>query len=78
MRQQCQFASNGLADPSSDPAKAKSLASGANDWRLLLQVDSDQRFGITWGSAGMLYFWIRQQDLASGNFNNCWVVLQSE
>jgi uncharacterized protein YwqG len=78
MRQQCQFATNGLADPSSDPVKARTLAASANDWRLLLQVDSDQRFGINWGSAGMLYFWIRQQDLAGGNFNNCWVVLQSE
>ncbi|HEX9035790.1 MAG TPA: YwqG family protein [Ktedonobacterales bacterium] len=78
MRQQCQFAANGLADPSSDLQKAAALAASANEWRLLLQIDSDQRLGMTWGSAGMLYFWIRQQDLSNANFNACWVVLQSD
>lgn len=78
MRQQVQFAANGLADPASDPATAEALTATANEWRLLLQVDSDDRLGMRWGSAGMLYIWIRQQDLASGNFNACWPVLQSD
>ena len=78
MRQQCQFAANGIADPSADPQRVAALTPAVNDWRLLLQVDSDERSGMRWGSAGMLYFWIRQQDLASGRFDNCWVVLQSD
>lgn len=78
MRQQCQFAFSGVADPSADPAKTAALAATANDWRLLLQVDSDDRLDMAWGSAGMLYFWIRQQDLASATFTNCWAVLQSD
>jgi uncharacterized protein YwqG len=78
MRQQVEFAANGLADPSADPAKAKALALTANQWRLLLQIDSDNRLGMRWASSGMLYTWIRQSDLASGNFSACWPVLQSE
>lgn len=78
MRSQCQLAANGVADPSADPQRVASLLPGANDWRLLLQVDSDDRLGMRWGSSGMVYFWIRQQDLASARFDNCWVVLQSE
>lgn len=78
MRQQCQLAANGVADPSADPPRVASLMPGANDWRLLLQVDSDARAGMRWASAGMLYFWIRRQDLASAQFDNCWVVLQSD
>ncbi len=78
MRQQCQLAANGIADPSADPQRVATLLSDANDWRLLLQVDSDARAGMRWASAGMLYFWIRQQDLVSARFDNCWVVLQSD
>ena len=78
MRQQCQLAANGIADPAAEPERVAALMPGANDWRLLLQVDSDARLGMRWASAGMLYFWIRRQDLASARFDNCWVVLQSD
>ena len=78
MRQQCQIAANGIADPSADPQRVAALMPAANDWRLLFQVDSDARIGMRWASAGMLYFWILQQDLASARFDNCWVVLQSD
>ncbi len=78
MRQQCQFAANGIADPSAEPQRVAALMPAVNDWRLLLQVDSDARAGMRWASAGMLYFWIRRQDLAGGRFDNCWVVLQSD
>lgn len=29
-----------------------------------------------WGDAGMLYYWIRRQDLAQGNFDNVWMTMQ--
>lgn len=78
MRLQCQLAANGVADPSSEPDKVAQLTPGANDWILLLQVDSDPNTTITWANAGMLYFWIRREDLADKQFENAWVVLQSE
>ncbi len=78
MRLECQLAANGVANPAADPQRVAALTPAANDWRLLLQVDSDARTGMRWASSGMLYFWIRQQDLASARFDRCWVVLQSD
>lgn len=78
MRIECQLAANGVADPGSAPDKVAQLATGANDWILLLQVDSDPNVGMNWANSGMLYFWIRRDDLASKRFDNTWVVLQSE
>jgi len=46
------------------------------DWTLLLQVDSDKSLGVSWGDVGLLYFWIRRQDLAAQQFENCWIQLQ--
>lgn len=55
----------------------KELESGKDDWILLLQVDSeDDKTGMMWGDSGMLYFWIRKQDLEAQNFDNCWCILQ--
>lgn len=78
MRMQCQLAANGVADPGADPQKVAALSAGANDWTLLLQVDSNQSVAMQWANAGMLYFWIRRQDLAARKFDQAWVVLQSE
>lgn len=78
MRMECQLAANGIADPGSAPEQVAKLAAGANDWLLLLQVDSDESVGMRWANAGMLYFWIRRDDLANQRFEHVWVVLQSE
>lgn len=78
MRLQCQLAANGVADPSAAPERVAQLTAGANEWILLLQIDSDPSIGMQWGDAGMLYFWIRRDDLARNAFDGVWVVLQSE
>lgn len=79
MRLECQLASNGLycGDESGykDP-RAKALEPGAEDWQLLLQLDTDDRAGMLWGDLGTLYFWIKKQDLAEGRFDQAWMVLQ--
>jgi uncharacterized protein YwqG len=49
---------------------------GGNDWRLLLQLDSEEGAQIAWGDAGRLYCWIRDRDLKSNRFDRCWVFLQ--
>jgi len=47
------------------------------NWTLLLQVDSNEEDAyMNWNDAGRLYFWIRNDDLAKGNFDNCWCVHQ--
>lgn len=78
MRMECQLAANGVADPGAAPARVAQLTPGANDWILLLQIDSDESIGMQWANAGMLYVWIRRDDLAQRRFENAWVVLQSE
>ena len=45
-------------------------------WRLLLQVDSDNALGVSWGDSGMLYFLLRDDDLAARRFDAAWLVLQ--
>lgn len=78
MRLECQLAANGVADPGAQPERVAQLTPGANDWILLFQVDSDPAIGLQWANAGMLYFWIRRDDLAQRRFEHAWVVLQSE
>ncbi|HMJ92847.1 MAG TPA: YwqG family protein [Allosphingosinicella sp.] len=79
MELECQLASNGVycGDASGYGSDAaRELAPGASEWRLLLQLDSDDDSGMMWGDLGTLYFWVRQQDARSGDFSNVWMVLQ--
>lgn len=79
MELQCQLASNGVfcGDPSyQEDKRTESLMPGAADWRLLLQVDTDDNANTMWGDCGMLYFWIHERDLRSQNFENSWLILQ--
>ncbi len=48
----------------------------ADDWQLLLQVDTDDDLKVMWGDAGMLYFGIRTEDLASRRFERAHVMMQ--
>lgn len=56
--------------------RLESLAAGANDWKLLLQVDSDTDIGWMWGDMGVLYFWIRESDARCGDFSKVWLHLE--
>lgn len=79
MELKCQLASHGIycGDSSGyqDP-KVISLRRGASNWRLLLQLDSDDDLEMMWGDEGRLYFWVEEQAAATGNFDNAWLVLQ--
>lgn len=80
MEEECQLVSNGiyLGDELKGKAakRAEELRPGAADWRLLLQVDSDDSCDMMWGDCGRIYFWIRRQDLAARDFSKCWLILQ--
>jgi uncharacterized protein YwqG len=77
---ECQLASSGVhcgyALVHGDD-RVQSLAEGARDWRLLLQIDTDEDGpGWMWGDVGRIYFWIKQQDLAAHRFDDVWLIFQ--
>jgi uncharacterized protein YwqG len=76
MRLQCQMATHNITDI--DNPKVEELSKNANDWRLLLQIDSDERINMNWASTGILYYWIKGDDLKAALFDHTWLVLQSE
>lgn len=63
--------STGYNDP-----RAKELEKGVSDWMLLFQIDSDNNANMMWGDVGRVYFTIKKEDLANGNFDNIWTVFQ--
>ena len=76
MRLECQLASHGVTDIN-DPRAAR-LSKGAKEWQLLLQIDTDERIGMRWGEAGTIYYWITESDLQKHDFDDTWLVLQSD
>jgi len=79
MQLEAQLVTNGLycgdATGYQDP-RSQVLESGADYWMLLLQLDSDDAADIMWGDCGMLYYWIRKDDLAHQRFDGVWMTLQ--
>jgi uncharacterized protein YwqG len=79
MQLEAQLVTNGLycgnASGYEDPRRA-SLEEHADDWILLLQLDSDDVGNFMWGDSGMLYYWIRKQDLCELRFDRVWMALQ--
>jgi uncharacterized protein YwqG len=79
MQLECQLASNGLycGDSSgyADPRRV-TLEAGASDWRLLLQVDSDENTKMMWGDGGSLYFWMPKYEVGRRGFDKAWMILQ--
>jgi uncharacterized protein YwqG len=77
MEAECELVRRG-EDPHALPyARQEEVAGEAKArWRLLLQVDSDDAAGLMWGDAGMLYYWIRDDDLAARRFDRAWCVMQ--
>jgi uncharacterized protein YwqG len=79
MELECQLASNGIycgnASGYASP-EAALLEAGARDWRLLLQLGTDDDRRMMWGDSGRLYFWMRDSDLVTRAFDKSWMILQ--
>jgi uncharacterized protein YwqG len=79
MQVECQLAAHGIyvGDPAGyrDP-RAEALRPGADDWQLLLQLDSEDSVDMLWGDAGRLYFWIPRSSMAAGRWDDVWMILQ--
>lgn len=79
MQLECQLVSNGLfcGDSSGyNDQRRKVLEKGMKEWRLLLQIDSDENCEMMWGDVGRLYFWIKTDDLTNKRFDKVWMSLQ--
>jgi hypothetical protein len=48
----------------------------ADDWQLILQIDSDIEAGMEWGDVGRLYLCARKHDLVARRFDRCWMIMQ--
>ncbi|MBE6919236.1 MAG: DUF1963 domain-containing protein [Ruminococcaceae bacterium] len=67
------------ADYQATPEAARAqIRQHAADWLLLLQLDTIEKDDFQWmfGDCGMLYYYIRKQDLAAGNFGSGWFSMQ--
>src|SRR5262249_39962507 len=55
---------NSIQGPAEEDASIPGRPNAAKELRLLFQVDSeDQKTGMSWGDAGMVYFLIAEDDL---------------
>jgi uncharacterized protein YwqG len=79
MQVACQLVTNGLycGDSSGyeDP-RAADLRTGAAEWRLLLQIDSQDEAEMMWGDVGRIYYWIKHSDLVARDWELSWLILQ--
>lgn len=59
-----------------DSQKKEEFERKEKEWKLLLQIDSDDKTEMMWGDSGRLYFWIKQKDLENLDFDKAWFILQ--
>lgn len=79
MELECEMAAQGLKEGRSDPyedPRMPVIRENAPQWRLLLQLDSDDMLDWMWGDMGMVYFWCREEDIAARRFDRVWTILQ--
>ena len=68
----CHYASTGR-DPDTAPLTHEEVSALAEEWRLILQLDSDPRLGWDWGDPGRLYFCTRRDT----PLESAWMALQA-
>jgi uncharacterized protein YwqG len=72
MQRECELVSKGLTW---DDVNYREMTEATN-WWLLLQVDSDENTGMMWGDVGRIYYWIKEEDLRSCNFDDVCMIVQ--
>ena len=77
MQWECEFVSQGgslVTTPVLSQRRRDELAAEGSDWRLVLQLGSDDRW--MWGNGGCLYWWMREQDIQAGRWHAAWLLFQ--
>lgn len=71
------FRSLTFRDSGAAPDGLVRILSEERDWRLLLQLDSDEVGpGWSWGDEGRLYFWMPTSSIRARRFEDVWLCLQ--
>ncbi len=65
----------GDPDAFTDPTTAH-IRQQASEWTLLLQLASDEKRFVMWGDSGLIYLWIRTDDLRARRFDRAHLILQ--
>lgn len=75
----CECVTHGVSFPAEAVLDSRLPYWKANEsnWRLLLQLDSDDTASWLWGECGRLYFWVRESDLQQGIYDRGWMVLEN-
>jgi hypothetical protein len=80
MELQCQLTSNGFYtgnDSGYNDPKAQILKAGADNWRLLLQLQSMPELPLMFGDQGVLYLFCPLNDAGQMDLGKCWQLVQS-
>ncbi len=74
---ECHLSSQGVYLGSGTPDLAEhQLTGGEEDWRLLLQLDTDDALGWMWGDLGTLFYAARPDTPETDRWRDAWMVLQ--
>ncbi len=80
--EECERVSRRIVDPAvatGGDAESDALRVAAAEWRLLLQLESDEAEDgpeWMWGDCGRIYYAIRESHLRAKHFDQTWLVLQ--
>ena len=81
MLTECESVSRGIycgAPEPRTPEEEASIKEHAKDWVLLCQIESFEYNGaeLMFGDCGLIYFYIKKDDLKKKKFENTWLILQ--
>lgn len=78
MMLECQMFTHGLTwkDYQQNDPRITGLQRDSLQWRLLLQIDSDNNAEMMWGDVGRIYYWIPEDALIAREFDKTWFVFQ--
>ena len=82
MEPECELYSRGIdgdvQEELSEEEEAELVRNAADRWVLLFQMGTvaDEDTELMYGDCGLIYFWIRKEDLAARNFNYVRLILQ--